>query len=49
VEIEAAALAAALLEEEDRRRHRTPRLGGVGGGSEISPWRRTGWPWPERE
>lgn len=48
-EIEAAALAAALLEEEDRRRHRAPRLAGTEGGREISPWRRSGWPWPERE
>lgn len=48
-EIEAAALAAALLEEQDRRRYRAPRLGGTGGGTDISPWRRSGWPWPERE
>ena len=42
-DIVAAAIAAALL-EDDSRRHRAPRIG-AGSPREMSPWRRSGWPW----
>jgi len=38
-----AAIAAALLEDE-RRLHRAPRIEGIGGTS-MSAWRSSGWPW----
>ena len=39
----AAAITAALLEDDSRKR-RAPRIE-AGGRREMSPWRRSGWPW----
>ena len=42
-DVMAAAITVALLEEDSRERH-APRIE-AGGAREMSPWRRSGWPW----